>query len=55
LKHKLTFVYGGASSSINQGRVRAILDLAAPLSDLSRIGKMGNAYPLVLTGIENIL
>jgi hypothetical protein len=55
LKYELTFVYGGASSSINQERVRAILDLAAPLSDLSQIGKMRDAYPLVITRIENIL
>jgi hypothetical protein len=55
LKHELTFVYGGASSSINQDRVHAILDLAASLSDLSQVGKMCDAYPLVLTGIENIL
>jgi hypothetical protein len=55
LKHELTFVYGDASSSINQDRVRAILDLAAPLTDLSQIGKMRDAYPLVLTRIENIM
>jgi hypothetical protein len=55
LKHELTFVYGGASSSINQDRVRAILDLAAPLTDLSQGGKMHDAFPLVLTRIENIL
>jgi hypothetical protein len=35
LKYELTFVYGGASRSISQKRVRAILDLAAPLSGLS--------------------
>jgi hypothetical protein len=55
LKHELRFVYGGASSSVNQNRVRAILDLAAPLTDLSQVGKMRDAYPLVLTKIENIL
>jgi hypothetical protein len=55
VKHELTFVYGGASSLINQDRVCAILDLAAPLTDLSQIGKMRDAYPLVLTRIENIL
>jgi hypothetical protein len=55
LKHELTFVYGGASSSINQDRVRAILDLAAPLTDLSQVGKICDACPLVLTRIENIL
>jgi hypothetical protein len=48
LKYELTFVYGGASSSINQGTVRVILDLAAPLSGLSQIGKMRDAYPLVI-------
>jgi hypothetical protein len=53
--HEFTFVYGGASSSINQGRVRAILDLGAPLTDLSQVGKMYEAYPLVLTRIGNIL
>jgi hypothetical protein len=55
LKHQLTFAYGGASSSINQDRVRAVLDLAAPLTDLSQVGKMRDAYPLVLTRIENIM
>jgi hypothetical protein len=55
LKHELTFVYGGASSSINQDRVRPILDLAAPLTNLSQVGKMRDAYSLVLTRIENIL
>jgi hypothetical protein len=55
LKHELTFIYGGASSSISQDRVRAILDLAGPLSDLSQVGKMRDAYPLVLTRIGNIL
>jgi hypothetical protein len=30
LKYELRFVYGGASGSINQERVHAILDLAAP-------------------------
>jgi hypothetical protein len=35
LKYELTFIYGGASSSITQERVGAILDLAAPLSDVS--------------------
>jgi hypothetical protein len=29
--------------------------LAAPLTDLSQVGKMRDAYPLVLTRIENIL
>jgi hypothetical protein len=55
LKYELMFVYGGASSSISQERVCAILVLAAPLSDLSQIGKMRDAYPLVITRIENIL
>jgi hypothetical protein len=55
LKYELTFVYGGASSSISQERVRVILDLAAPLPDLSQIGKMRHAYPLVITRIENTL
>jgi hypothetical protein len=55
LKHEPMFAYGGASSSINQDRVRGILDLAAPLTDLSQVGKMRDAYPLVLTRIENIL
>jgi hypothetical protein len=55
LKHELTFVYGGASSSINQDRVPAILDLAASLTDLSQVGKMRDAYPLVLARIENTL
>jgi hypothetical protein len=45
LKHELVFVYGGASSSINQDRVRAILDLTALLTDLSQVGKMLDAYP----------
>jgi hypothetical protein len=54
LKYELTFVYGRASGSISQERVRAILDLAAPLSDLSQIGKMRDAYPFVITRIENI-
>jgi hypothetical protein len=52
LKHELTFVGGGASSSINQDRVCAILDLVAPLTDLSQVGKMRDAYPLVLTRID---
>jgi hypothetical protein len=55
LKHELTFVYGGASSSIIQDRVRAILVLPAPLTDLSQVGKMHDACPFVLTKIENIL
>jgi hypothetical protein len=55
LKYELTFVYGGAISSISQGRVRAIRDLAAPLSDLTQVGKMRDAIPLVITRIKNIL
>jgi hypothetical protein len=55
LKYELTFVYGGTSSSISQERVCAILDLATHPSDLSQIGKMHNAYPIVITWIENIL
>jgi hypothetical protein len=55
LKYELTVIYGGASSSIRQERVRAILDLATPLSDLSQIEKMREACPLVITRIENIL
>jgi hypothetical protein len=55
LKHKITFVCGGASSSINQDRVRAILDLPAALTDLSQVGKMRDAYFLVLTRIETVL
>jgi hypothetical protein len=39
----------------NQDRVRAILDLVALLTDLSQVGKRRDAYPLVLTRIENIL
>jgi hypothetical protein len=54
-KYELTFVYGGARGSISSDRVRAILDLAAPLTDLSQVGKMRDAYPLVLTRIETIL
>jgi hypothetical protein len=45
LKYELTFVYGSASSSISQERVRAILDLAAPLSDFSQIGKSETHTP----------
>jgi hypothetical protein len=55
LEYKLTFVYGSASSSISQERVCAILDLAAPLSDFSQIGKMRDACPLVITGMKNTL
>jgi hypothetical protein len=55
LKHELTFVYSGANSSINQDRAHVILDLAAPLTDLSQIGKMRDACPGVLTRIQNIL
>jgi hypothetical protein len=55
LKHELTFVYGGASSPINQDRVRATLDLAAPLTDLSQVGRMRDPYPSVLTRMKNIL
>jgi hypothetical protein len=55
LKHKLTFVSGSANSSINQDRIRAILDLAAPLTDLSQVGKMRDACPLVVARIENFL
>jgi hypothetical protein len=55
LEYEPMFAYGGASSSISQERVRAILDLAVPLSDFSQIGKMRDVYPLVMTPIENIL
>jgi hypothetical protein len=55
LKYELTVVYGDASSSINQDWVRVILNLVAPLTDLSQVGKIRDAYPLVLTRIENIL
>jgi hypothetical protein len=54
LKHEFTFVYGGASSLIIQDRVRAILDLAPPLTDLSQVWTRHNTYPLVLTRIEKI-
>jgi hypothetical protein len=46
VKYELTFVYGGASSSISQETVHAILNLAAPLSDLSQIGKIEMHIPL---------
>jgi hypothetical protein len=55
LNHELTFVYRGASNSVNQDSVLAILDLAAPLTYLSQVGKMRGSYPLVLTKIENIM
>jgi hypothetical protein len=45
----------GWCQQLNQDRVHVILDLAAPLTDLSQVGKMRDAYPFVLTRLQNIL
>jgi hypothetical protein len=54
LKYQLTFSDRGLTKSTDSERTRFILGLGAPLTDLSQIGKMRDAYPLVITRIEHI-
>jgi hypothetical protein len=55
LKYKLTFSSGHGCQAIDQDKVRAILDLQAPLTDLSPLGKMRDVYPIVLMRVEHIV
>jgi hypothetical protein len=55
LVYLLTFVSGHGNKTINQERIREILGLKAPLTDLTPLGKMRDAYPLAITRVENIV
>jgi hypothetical protein len=55
LKYMLTFTFGNSSRSIDPNKMRQILDLGAPLTDLTQVGKMRDAYPLVITRIAHII
>jgi hypothetical protein len=55
LKHELKFAYEMVYITISQVRVREILRLEAPLTDLTQTGKMQDGYPLACMHIENIL
>jgi hypothetical protein len=55
LKHEPMFAYGMVDITISQARVREILRLEAPLTDLAQTEKMRDGYPLALMRIENIL
>jgi hypothetical protein len=55
LQFSLTFVFGDASTSINHDRVRDILGSGPPFTDLSHLGKMTDAHPLIVTRIQNII
>jgi hypothetical protein len=54
LKYPLTFTLGSFSESSSPSRMREILGLGAPLTDLTQVGKMRDAYPLVITRVEHI-
>jgi hypothetical protein len=55
LEHLLIFMFSWVNVKIDLERVRGILTLKAPLLDLSPLGKMRDAYPLVLMRVENIV
>jgi hypothetical protein len=54
LRYVLTFTLGEFSKSTDAAKMRRILRLGAPLTDLSQLGKMRDAYPLVITRVEHI-
>jgi hypothetical protein len=54
LKYLLTFSNGKFSKSTSLTIMREILKLGAPLTDLSQVGKMRDAYPLVITRVEHM-
>jgi hypothetical protein len=51
----LTFMRELQQTTIDHDKIRAILGLGAPLTDLTPLGKMRDIYPLVLTRFENIV
>jgi hypothetical protein len=54
LKYFLTFSNGKASKSTSLKIMREILELGSPLTDLSQVGKMKDAYPLVITRVDHM-
>jgi hypothetical protein len=55
LKYELTFTHGEFRKSTSVKLMRKHLKLGAPLTDLSQVGKMRDAYPLVICRIEHIV
>jgi hypothetical protein len=55
LTYELTFSDSHVSTSIDHVRVHEILGFGPALTDLSPIGKMRDAYPLVMMGIRNLV
>jgi hypothetical protein len=54
-EYLLAFACSPDEQTIDQDKVRAVLDLDAPLTDLSCLGKMRDAYPMALMGLEHIV
>jgi hypothetical protein len=54
LKYLLTFSNGRWSKSTSLKLMRDILGLVAPLADLTQVGKMRDAYPLVISRVEHM-
>jgi hypothetical protein len=54
LRYLLTFCDGNNSRSADPEVMRQILRLGAPLNDLTKVGKMRDAYPLVIARVDHI-
>jgi hypothetical protein len=54
LKYLLTFSNGRSCKSTSLKLMREILRLGAPLADLTQVGKMREAYPLVITRVDHM-
>jgi hypothetical protein len=54
LRYLLTFCIGKLSKSADPEVMRRILGLKGPLTDLTQLGKMRDAYPLVIARVEHI-
>jgi hypothetical protein len=50
----LTLSHGRFNKSSDRNKMRRLLRLGAPLTDLSPVGKMRDVYPLVITRIEHM-
>jgi hypothetical protein len=59
LKYFLTFILKQGErllrKSVDPSKMRRILDLGAPLTDLTQVGKMRDVYPLVIARVEHII
>jgi hypothetical protein len=55
LKYLLTFAHGRFSKSIDVSKMRRILKLGAPLTEFSRVGKMRDVYPFVISRVHHII